>query len=308
MMDISCILDTSEYYDIFDEMGYNSIHAEFIELGLDIDDEEAFTEDHVDTSGKIRGAIGRSIDTTKDIANIYGDVTDAGGDAIYQGVKLGTSALGMAGKILSFIFKLIGYIPKAINAIISKISKTHTNIKHRLQGKIALWVTEKDVEYFKNNILGEIERYIRLLKELCDAGETWGEKLEKDNSKTFKELGIIHAKLVTIRYTRSEITIKTDQAYETYFKPGTSYYTNLKGTIKSFQTHQAFFKELQEIMQTKLVKSDDLKGRHRIKVQRSLVMINEFSKVIAQYLKYLLEDMKSINGAINRAMKYQEQN
>ena len=301
-------IDTHEYYDIFNEIGYAQLHTEFTELELDDWNEEFFTEDHVDTRGKIGKSIGRSIETTRDVAKIYGDVTDGGGEMIYQGVKVGTKALGLGGRILSFIFKLIGLIPKAINAIINKISKTNTKIRHRIQGKIALWVTEKDVEYFERNIMKEIDRYNRLLKTLCDGAELWGEKLNKNDSALIKEMGRIHAKLVTIRYTQTEVSLKNDKSYNTYFASNSSYYSNLQSSIKSFQSYQSFFKELQVQIQDKLSdeSSDDLKGRHRAKVQRAIIMINHFAKVIAQYLKYLLEDMKAIDGAINRANKYQD--
>jgi hypothetical protein len=257
-------------------------------------------------SATVKDRASGTIKTTKEMASLYGGVTDAGGQVLGAGYNTGLKAAELAVKILNFVVKIAMILPNALISLIDKIFSSAHDISMHIENKMELWITKGDLDFFKTNVMGEIKHFVELCDIYSDSKEVTS-KLLKKNLERFKELNIITVKLKTIRYAKTVVEIKNQKNFQTYFNPDSTYYKTMEASLGEFHKYQKKLSELANNIET-LIHSAELDSsifklspKEQSMVRESFQMVVTFANSIGKYLRYVQEDLKTIGGLVKKA-------
>lgn len=202
---------------------------------------ESFVEAVDDYSLKkmssIRKTVNRTIDTTKDLAAAYGNITAAGGDAIHSVWGLISGAIGLIARASAFILRQITRIPNNIIRLAHKIGNIPGDIKRKIRGDIQLYFTAPDISHiYSDSIMYYIELFMSDLR-LLTKGQGWTtfctlRRGLNNDSKTFlgkferyfendmaqcRNMAKAYHKLRIVKFTKTTVKIKDEAEQDIYF-------------------------------------------------------------------------------------------
>ena len=339
----------TEYVEIdpFQSRSYLSLETEFTETVIlanellgDYLPESAFITEEVkhgvsgvvgkaarkvaNSSAQTKQAVGRTIETTKGVAKTYGDITTSAGDTIYQTTRVAMGLSGLVTKAIALFFKLVELIPRAINAIFGKINSLKQEQKSRLLGQMELNITANNFDYFDRNVKDHITTFINISKDFVDTVRSgtsgnsdsgWLDRLvdwvTRKHTRSYRQMENIVEKLLTVRYTKSTVTIKTTAAYNIYFVSDSQYYKYINDNIAYFKSQSDTIKNLHSFLSEKFTEAElnrslakRTKGEEKVALN-TVKLIGSFHQVIARHLKCLIEDLSTINKRLKQALAYE---
>lgn len=336
-MDISMnIVDRVIAENIFDSLEFAE-YCQNLDMINILTDTELYLNEAMDQNSVNNKTLSKIVTntakTTKDLANIYGLTTDAGGAGIKSIWDLVMKLISLAAKALKFIVGKIILVPKLIVQIIDIIQTIPTNVKNKIRGNIQLYITIEDVEILMNQfILNHIITFMNYAQQLS-VGESWttffhrGQgssasnktdmKLISDMNKEFK----IFSKLT---FHKTTVDMNDSTVVEGYFGKGKIVYKDMHGNQHN-ETYYGTLKELMEIVSsnksfldkiysaignkintTQLNQSfGSLNSIQRNSIINSMGMVSMATQILGNLVRYVITDMNTIKKSTEQIMKRQ---
>lgn len=122
---------------------------------------------------KINNIISNTKQTTKQVANVYDDITDSKAGLIKSTWDLVIKSIHLITKITGFIYKWIEKILKAINKGAIKINEIPENVRNKIKGNISLYISAEDIaDLYNKDLILHISNFIELVTQLSK-GDMW---------------------------------------------------------------------------------------------------------------------------------------
>lgn len=319
---------------------YNEFCESLDELGMLLDD-EMYVEEVNDP--KVKGKKERSriikntVDTTKDVAEIYNDVTSANGNIIKATWDLVIKCVKICTSVISWMVNKLAMIPKFILNVINKAEQIPDDIRAKIRGDIRIYITVEDIKVLYNNsLLAYLEQFFSQLGILVK-GDMWGTFFRRrgDNGvepgnlfsnndlKTIKNMRSVYNNISRITFKPTTITMNSQKMIDLYFGKGKNItYTDLKGNTFSgtylealrqlsvtLQAKQTILKSLQKDLGDKFDRTTsnsefgNLHPRDQKQIMESMQMISKVLTITGNLSRYIMEDVKTINTATNTLIK-----
>lgn len=315
----------------------NAINELEILVGADI-----YTEAVRDTSPsakKFMGVVKKNTwDTTKDVGKVYGDIISGNANVMKATWDLVVKIIHTTVKVLKFILDKIASVPKLILKVGAKVSDISVELRSKISGNITLHITAGDIEMIYNKLfMRHLTSYINDASNLSK-GEFWGTFMNKrkevvnlgHNTVTVKENDIKTCKrmmstfghLQSTEFRPTIINLKDKNNVNIYFgadklinftdlygkKHQLSYYEALNKIIEDLNAKKSELETIHsaigdKLKQTELNQTYAKLGSHdKYLLNTTLSQIGKVSSIVGNFVKYIMSDLNTINGNIDKIL------
>ena len=304
--DLSYVEALSETLDDLDAL---LIECEIFEEG------SLFLED-VSGQGKAGGTLRQAMDRGGELrrgtAEAYGATTDAGGNVLYHSVNLGTKIMVLLSKVLAFILNLISKIPEFLTKIVDFITKWTKRGYMKLTGKIGMYITYEDLNYFQKNIKQNIEDYIKAASTFGQDTKQWNMKSNinvigkiasgqgSSDLNSYKNMKSRYLMLKTVKFKETILDFKDPRIQQTYFSSDSAYFNLINEIMGWLGEYKEQMKQIEETMKDRIRDSqfegnyNELQLSQKTKIQLAVKWTAGVYKLIAEFMKYVMQDLKTI--------------
>lgn len=275
--------------------------------------------------------------TTKDILNIYGNVTDSNADLMKASWVVAMRSINLITKVTSFIINKITYIPNFIIKTSDRIVNIPGEIKAKMKGNITLHITASDIEIIYNKLLmNRIREYITLASELSK-GEFWSTFTRKrsnnndekgnilfgtNDMKLCRKMDEIYKHFKNTEFSPTIINLKDENLSKIYLDGSKSikftdnygryhecsYYEALNIASKDLNSLKNELKNVHLAIGDKLRTTEANQSYNRLdnndkkRLNTTLLQITKVVTIIGNFIKYIIDDLNSIIKIINKYM------
>lgn len=329
------VLGLELYSKSFDEF------CETLDELMKLSDDELYIEAVDDPrvkSGKgAKKIVRRTIETTKDVAGAYGDITDANGNLLKATWDLVMKTVKLCIKAISWILNKISLIPKFILSVMNKIGRVPDSVRAKVRGDIRLYITVDDIGMLYNKgLLVYLEQFFSQLG-LLTKGDMWGTVFRrrgnkgsthsplmgKNDVKIINTMTGIYHNISRISFTPTLIKMNDQRTIDMYFGTGKNIsYKDLKGReyscnylealnqlIAVVQSKQEILKSLQQDLTTKFDRTrenqefGELHPSDQKRIMDAMRMVSNVITTMGNISRYVMEDVKTINTATETLIK-----
>ena len=156
-----------------------------------------------------------TLDTTKDIAGAYTNVTDANANVIKSTWDIFMRAVQLISRALSYIINKISNIPKFILQVADRAMDIPAEVKGKIRGDITLYITANDVGNIYNKLMiRKLTEYMTLASELSK-GEFFTTFFHRHHSPNHDKDKSIDKKISTLVFGTNDMKLcrKMDDVY-----------------------------------------------------------------------------------------------
>lgn len=328
---LESIVNNREFYEFSNVMSELSIAT----------DNQFYLEDVKDTTPDLR-KFGTTIkkntwDTTKDVANAYGNVVDANANVIKSSWDIVARSINLISRALGYVINKISNIPKFILRVADRAADIPGELKAKIKGNITLHITAKDIEHIYNHLLiNRLTEYITLASELSK-GDFWSTITNKRTSnvsdkghiligtndmKTCRKMDAVYEHLSNIEFKPSIVQMNDMATVNIYFgdaksiiftdnygkKHECNYYEALSKLIKDLESKKDDLKNVQTEVGDKLRRTEanqnynklDGHAKHRLGI--TISQITKVTSIIGNFVKYVLIDINTINSSVDKIL------
>lgn len=320
---------------------------EFKEFGENLDelciiiDPELYMEAVVDRNNTLKNtarAIKRNtINSTRQVTSIYGDITDAGGGVIKSTWDLIMNCVHLCSKTLIFTLNKIEILPRLITNTVIKISNIPDDIKNKIKGNIKLYITVDDIyALYNQNIFRLLDQFLAD-SDIIIKGDTWGTFLHRRNDKNgtnilqrgsndisiMKKMQKVYSKLKLIEFSQTTIEMSNTNNLSIYFgdnksvkfvdlsgkKHECTYYEALEQLLKDLQSEKSRLEHLQGEIGNKYDESrmnqnfGSLPPDAQKRITDTIVMISKVISIIGNIIRYVTKDINELSTAADKILK-----
>ena len=295
---------------------------------------DPFTEAVHDERHRFKKSVGdtvrNTVDTTRDVARAYGNITDANAGLIKNTWNLLSKAVDIAVKASAFIINKISGIPNAVLDATAWVMKVPEKLRLRVNHNIELYLTINDIELLYNkSLLVDIDTYITNASELSK-GETWavskggivgwvtrlasGEKMSPTDIKRIQKMNDLYIQMQSVKFEKETVAVSNPDIAKKYFSVEKAVnFTDLKGLqhnsyyldalvalAKHLDTKKSELKVIQESLGAKYDKSlasadfTKLTKEHQNLVTNSIQQLSKVMSIVGNLIKCVLEDADTI--------------
>jgi len=274
-----------------------------------------------------------TLDTTRDIAGAYDNITDANANVIKASWDIFMRALQLVTRVSSYIVNKISNIPKMILKVSDRAMDIPGEVKAKIRGDITLYITANDIGNIYNKLfIRRLTEYITLTADLAkgdffatffnrrrESNEIKSLVFGKNDMKLCRKMDDVYNHLENMEFKPSIISMKDDSIVEVYFgnsksidftdihgnHHNCSYYDALNILIKDLESKKEELKSFQKAVGEKLHKSETnqtYNDLNNVDKHRLSVTINQISKVvtiIGNFVKYVTTDINTLNNSID---------
>ena len=270
----------------------------------------------------------------KDGAQVYGNVTDAGGEVIRKTYDASFSIINLATKIIRWILKYLAKIPAFIAKVFKSIARIPDAIIDKIRGDISLYVTAEDLPLFYQRIFPQIDTFIMASKEMA-SGFSWSNMKLKDPSRrnanadvgyhlikpnNYKKMELAHRSISKIKVEKRTINMRDKDTVKTYFGNKQSIsFPDVEGQVRNYnylgalialtQNMQSWNEPLEEVRRMLADKFNSAGGRESFTklskgemedVHESMQMVAEVIRIVGDFIKYIIKDTNTIKGNVEK--------
>lgn len=336
---LECISQNPEYIEFCESLSLLQIMTSTVE----------YMSEAIDGANSKNG-VGRQVEkiasntvqTTKDVATLWGITTDAGGAGIKSIWDLAFKLISIAAKALAWIAKKLIMIPNMISSAIDMVTKIPKEVKSRIRGDIRLNITVEDVQSIIDTMcLLHMKNFLMYATQLSK-GEMWSTLFHKENSsiaesilnklfkdesndiKTIARMKKEYKYFNNLRINPTVVNMNDQNTVECYFGQGTinftdihghpykeTYYMSLKRILNWISEDQNNLNELYIELGTKLQKSQQnatfgkLNSVQQKQVLNVLQMMSDVVKIIGNIMKAVISDMDTIKKTTSQIINRQ---
>ena len=295
-----------------DDMTLAVDYVEFTECLESLDEllsKVIFTEAAVGQNQGIKKGLQNAVKTTKDVAGVYNDATDAGGsinDAIFQ---LLVNTASLIAKILKFILTNLAKIPLALAKAIKYLTNVPQTVIAKIRGDLEIYITVDDLSLLYDSIIPNMADFLTLATSFTKAGD-YNTSMNipfidtAHDFKTYKAMDKIYKKIANVRFEKSVVKMNDKQIIETYLSPKSKYYKFLEDTLHLLNKGKPEFEELVKAATNKF-NANEIKGvvsklspENQLRAKNSPHMISKVVSIMGNIVKYIIIDLSTINKAV----------
>lgn len=284
-----------------------------------------------------KGVKKNTLDTTKDVAVAYGNITSANSNLIKASWDIVMRLVNLISRTLGYVINKITDIPRFILRTADRVMDIPGEVKAKIKGNITLHITASDIEMIYNKLLmNRIREYITLASGLSK-GEFWStftkkrvsEKSEKSNilfgtndMELCRKMDKVYEHFKNTEFTPTIVTIKDDSVANVYFGNSKSinftdnygknhecnYYEALNIMIKDLELMKDELKDVHVAIGDKLRLTEanqnynKLDGHSKYRLNTTLNQITKVVAIIGNFIKYITEDLSTLNNSINKIL------
>lgn len=332
---VDSLIDDVEFYEFCNNLNrMNSLLSTDLYLSEKVD-----RLDGKSSTGK--NIINNTLKTTKDMAKLYGITTDIGGMSTKSLWDLMMKLLELTSSALLFITKKIVMIPNTITKILDIVSNIPSNVINKIRGNIKLYITVDDIQLLMDKfILEHMMNFISLANQLSK-GELWTtmfKQKEPDREQseynrvqsssdmdTIKKMKQEFSYFAMIKFNETIIDMNDSSNVEGYFGKGKIIYKDIYG-VQHSNTYYSSLKELINMItarkgeldllystignKMKITQSNqsfsNLSQLQRNSVINSMQMISKTIEIIGNIIKYMMQDLNTIQKSTSQITKRQD--
>lgn len=288
------------------------------------------------TGGKI---LKNTVKTTKDVASVYGSVTDAGGAILKTAWDIFFGALKLIIKIIAFVLNKIAIISKAIASVASKVAAIPGDIRNKIRGNIKLYITYDDVETLYNqSLLRNLDEFIVLAEQLS-TGSTWStffnrRKIRDDDGNGHEftinanDVGIckkmrgLYSHVKSIEFEETVVEMSKDEVRKIYFSGEKSltftdlrgnqhqgtYYDALSQLLTDLQKRSKGLGAIQKLLGQKYDESMmnkqfvSLPKPAQNLITETIQMVSKIVNIVGNIIKYVTQDLNTIQKSAEKIL------
>ena len=303
-------------------------------------DTESYLEAVKDTTPNLR-TFGSTIkkntwDTTKDVANAYGNVVDANANVIKASWDIVMRSVNLISRALGYVINKISNVPKFILKVADRAMDIPGEVRSKIKGNITLHITAKDIETIYNQLLmSRLTEYITLASGLSK-GDFWSTMFHKridtnkanlvfgeNDMKLCREMDKVYDHLRNTEFKPTIIEMKDDATVNLYFGNSKSikftdnygkrhecnYYEALNIMMKDIENKKKELQDVQSAVGDKLRRTEanqnynrlDGHAKHRLGV--TLAQITKVITITGNFVKFVLMDINTINQSVNKILE-----
>lgn len=310
-------------HDYLENMDTSVDYVEFSAYVESLDEllsKAVFIEAAVGQHQGIKRGLQNTVKTTKDVASIYGDVTDGGGSLLGSTFQLVTSIASLIAKILKFVLKNLAKIPQALGKAIRYLTRIPEKVIAKVRGDIQLYVTVDDLLLLRDRVQGDLGDFITLATSFTEVGNYKYDvgipfiSHVTNDFKTYKAMNTIYKRVSNVSFEKSTVRMNNKEVINTYLSPKSQYYKSLELTLKFLNDKKP---ELEKLVKAATDKFDanQIKGvvsklspENQIRAKNSAQMISKVISIIGNLVKYIISDVSTINKMIMKLLESDKKN
>ena len=290
---------------------------------------------------KFGNTVTNTVDTTKTAMGIVGGVTDLKATG-YKGMwDLAAKCMQLAGRVAGYVLKKAYELPDKISKLINGVMDIPANVRNKIRGNIKLYITINDFMFiYTHGIIHKIDQFIKQV-DLLSKGETWtaffkgrgviniaksvlsGDGMPTNDKKHLEMMNKLFKEIQRVKFTETVVEMHDMDDILSYFGDKQSiqftdlqgnaqnctYYEALQVLMKDIQSESDTLKKVREDFQTKVADTKasqeyaSLSLHYQNEITAALNNISAVTSMIGEIIKCVIEDLKTLAGAVNTARK-----
>ena len=285
----------------------------------------------------VNGPLKATRDTTNDVKQVYGDLTDAGGTFIKSIWDFTMKAISLAVKVLRYIITNISKIPNGIIDLAKTFASIPSEIRRKIRGDIYLYITVEDLTNLHKVIIPQIDKFVSNAYELS-RGTVWGtffhrraisEKgigkiiFTENDMKYYGNMKSTYDRLKMIDFSKTLVKISDERVINIYFgneksikyknadrgMVEQSYYDALAEVFNIFREQEGYMKDIATDFDQKLdlskmnqnfQKSDESTRKNIIE---AITMNAKIINIIGNLTQCTIKDMNTLRDVAKKLLK-----
>jgi hypothetical protein len=291
--------------------------------------------------GNVKKTVSRTVETTGDLYNAYDDLSSGNSDLIYSMWSVIGRAINLTVKVISYLTRQVAKVPMFISKCLDKVQTIPASVRSKIHGNIELYICSADIAFLYNNgVMRNLDVFISEAS-LLSQGETWtrvfngkgllqkaankiaGGTPNENDIKLCKKMQSTYNRLKMATFKPTTVEMKDPKMVDMYFGAEKSIkFKDLKGQVHECTYYDALIQMMNDLNERKAdlekiqtaiggkynqsLMSNDFaklsKGYQNL-ITDSINMVSKGVNFTGNIVKYVMADIKTINGATEKILK-----